>query len=725
MGESKQAVRFRLKYRDMRDGVPKTMELYVISENPGYFYALEPDSAEVHRRYFVKCRDLEDAASLHRFRTEQEASWICSPYIAVQHSSGIMQTMEALEIERKEGQAWVPMSSRVTVYEYLPMDLKQFWQKNWTCGAEKLEIFRGQILLKLIEGVAQLHQAQLLHRDIKPQNIMVSFHGLQQEAAGPVPELDVKLTDMDGAHDGRVGPPAFYVKSQFFQPDWPLQSSVWLDIYSLCMVALWLYGSGQTEAAEYDFLRQISSRPLTKQELSTVIASAGIQLPTHFWDCLMPALETVLLHLGENGADACKRGMAVLYNLRKRLHNYYFGKEDWQPAELLRPRGRQPLWSTVLQIDRNYWPVLERGRSYHALSIIDRAQEDTCGAEEEEPFRIYGWTNGESLSVCYWKSDFFEKENCERLSSPPEIYLTCEDKGGLQGGFRQKVSIFGSILRGNTYENQLLAEKGNIPSGATVVLYDGKPLHILGADQAFCESIWIRAVRFHEDKEIVPLPVYPNRQRTGTAVNLVLVVDAPSGSWASSPSIRLLRQIAEEVQASGDCHPRFYGLAVDQDGGSPWSFCGGRAEVSPENLVRQYTWQTRQLSELNWDEDQPKSDHYAFDLSLPTLLIACLEHGPECVSTWLKKGRPIQEYSALQWAVDYLQVFLPLETEAELLSWEPLMPQFAAAVRPGGACIVTPLTQDQTPPDPERRWLTAIRHHCRRMLQEDISNGDD
>lgn len=139
MEESKQAARYRLKYQNARDGTCRTMELCVISENPWYFYAMEPGPAGMQRSYFVKCRDPKDAANRHRFRIEQEASWICSPYVAAQHGSGIMQTMVAPEIERADGKNWVQLSSRVTVYEYLPTDLEQFWQKNWGAQPEKLE----------------------------------------------------------------------------------------------------------------------------------------------------------------------------------------------------------------------------------------------------------------------------------------------------------------------------------------------------------------------------------------------------------------------------------------------------------------------------------------------------------------------------------------------------------------------------------------------------------
>ncbi len=719
MEDGKKAVRYRLKYQNVWNGASKTVELCMLSENPWYFYAWEPRPAGVRRSFFVKCRDPKDPDSFYRFRTEQETSWICSPYVAAQHGSGMAQTMEMPVIERDEGWGWESLSGQVAVYEYLPMDLEQFWQQqNEATQEERLEKFRGQILLKLIEGVAHLHQARFLHRDIKPKNIMVNCRGYCREADWTFPELDVKLTDMDGAHDGRVGPPAFYVKSQFFQPDWPLQSSVWLDIYSLCMVAMWLYGGGRTDGAEYEFLRQMSRRPLAEQDLSAVTANAGIRLPVPFWKCLEPALDMVSRHLGENGDDAWTWGMEVLRRLRERLRAYYFGQEGWQPMELLRPRNRRPLWSAVLQIDRNYWPVLGQGRNYHALSIMDQAREEESAAGAE-PSRICNQTNGESLSVYYWKSLVFEEKDREKLSSPPEIYLAYEDTGDLCGSFRQKAGIFGSVLRRNTFTNRLLAERTGLSTGAGAVLYEGKPLYILGAEHAFCETIRVRAVRFHEEGEIAPLPVYQGPGgRTGADVNLVFLMDASYDLRTPPPSVGLLRQIVGEARDGGDCRPRFYGLAVNQYGEPPRSFCRGDNKISPEELAKWYARAAagRVSPGLRWDECiQSDNKSHAFDPGLPTLLIACLEHGPERVFNWVGKGRPSWECPALQWAADYLQVFLPLETERELRSWEPLMPQFAAAVKPGGACIVTPFARERTGYDSERRWLTALRHHRRRM----------
>ena len=721
--EKKQATvaQYRLRYQDVRDGKSKTVELYNFSdgsEEPRYFYTREPRLSGARRSCFVKCRDPKDPASLRRLRAEQEVAWICSPYVAALRNNGMAKTMEGPVIERNDGQGWVQLSSQMVIYEYLPSDLEQFWQQqSETLQEEQLEELRGQILLKLIEGVAHLHQAQLLHRDIKPRNIMVNCQNLCPEAAWPFPELDVKLTDMDGAHDVHVGPPAFYVRSQPFQPDWPLQSSVWVDIYSLCIVAMWLYGKGRTGDVEYEFLRQISSRPLSERELFEVIASANVRLPALFLDCLKPTLETVSQCLGNNnGADAWRKGIDVLYSLRERLHDYYFGTADWRPIELLHPRSHQPLWSAVLHIDRNYWPVLGRGCCYHALSMMDQAWVEESTAAEEEPTRMDSWSNAESLSVYYYKNSVNKGDDCERISSPPEIYLTCEDADGLWGSSRLKASIFGSVRRGSTYENRLFASRKNLSFGEDAVLYDGKPLYILGENRPFLEKVRVRAIRFHEEGEIKPQLVYRDSLRkTGTDVNLVLLVDCWASLRAPSRSVKLLNQIAEEVQIGGPFHPRFYGLAVRRNGKPSQSFCGGRTEMPPGELAALFakTASGMQIrNELSWDRTQPTNKRYAFDPRLPTIVIACLEQGPECVFAWQKEGCPTGEYSALRWAADYMQVFLPPEAAENLEPWEPLMPQLAAAVRPGGICTVTPFAQDSEQPDPERRWLTAIRHYC-------------
>ena len=62
------------------------------------------------------------------------------------------------------------------IFEYLPYDLKKFAAKQELEGVSSPESKR-LLVFQLTKAVAYLHSRRILHRDIKPQNILVDTSG--------------------------------------------------------------------------------------------------------------------------------------------------------------------------------------------------------------------------------------------------------------------------------------------------------------------------------------------------------------------------------------------------------------------------------------------------------------------------------------------------------------------------------------------------------------------
>jgi serine/threonine protein kinase len=61
------------------------------------------------------------------------------------------------------------------IFDYYDQDLKKFiTSKDYKVDEEKIKV----VIKKIINGVAYIHSKRILHRDLKPQNILVDSTGI-------------------------------------------------------------------------------------------------------------------------------------------------------------------------------------------------------------------------------------------------------------------------------------------------------------------------------------------------------------------------------------------------------------------------------------------------------------------------------------------------------------------------------------------------------------------
>jgi cyclin-dependent kinase len=109
--------------------------------------------------------------ALKKIRLEQEDEGIPSTAIReiallkqLQHSN-IVRLWDVVHTEKK----------LTLVFEYMEHDLKKYLD---SCGEEGLEPLRCKsFLYQLCQGIHYCHKNRVLHRDLKPQNLLINKHG--------------------------------------------------------------------------------------------------------------------------------------------------------------------------------------------------------------------------------------------------------------------------------------------------------------------------------------------------------------------------------------------------------------------------------------------------------------------------------------------------------------------------------------------------------------------
>jgi len=690
-----------------------------------YFYAVREQGGTRRRICFIKLQNGEEAIDQRRAEIERLSGCLCSPYIVAQFRQS---EMSELELKWKSENGWVRLPGQVLLFEYFPMDLEQFWtERVKTANKKRLLHDRGQILVKLIEAVGYLNQQQLFHCDIKPHNIMINCFDLCEDAKWCSEELDVKLTDFDCAQNGRVAGARFYTGTPPFQPTWKHAANTWLDLYSICMIALWLFC--REDQGDYDVLYRLSNQQCQSEEdIYAILRSGKAEFPKKFLEHIVPFILRSTQGILENGASA---GIPAkdLVNLSRRLQEYFFRSLTQRPMELLEPSGKQQDWSAILQIDQDYWPIFGRGRDYRAFSFSECA-----GNHPGQRRELYQMGELPESSVEHISDE--SKLGQQVLSAPPEICVAYEGKNFRQSSPSLKAGIFASVLQEDerTFKAQCLAERRGILRGGNALLYQEKNSMQSWDEKSFFDFVRIFSVDFYDDPLPKLLPVCQNRRVSETKnMNVLFLISVSGRQNMRNPICELLLRVINQASALEGCHPCYYGMTIlRQDTKIDFlSFCNGKYRISGKAAVQDFCMSAQgRLYRDEADWRQSGKDNLAFSPERPTVAI-CFFDRPLSREEFKEVGQALLCLSgAPLYAADYLQVFLPLKgtdagDSAWESRWEPMLPMLNAAVRPGGPFIVTPLNGSGRFTDQDIRCLDAICRCCGQIPNEKAvtSNG--
>jgi len=120
--------------------------------------------------YKAKNRDTDEIVALKRIRLESEDEGV--PCTAIREISllkeldhpNIVKLHDVVHTEKK----------LTLVFEYLDQDLKQYMDEvRGAVPPEKMKSF----LLQLLKGIGFCHKRRVLHRDLKPQNLLINRKG--------------------------------------------------------------------------------------------------------------------------------------------------------------------------------------------------------------------------------------------------------------------------------------------------------------------------------------------------------------------------------------------------------------------------------------------------------------------------------------------------------------------------------------------------------------------
>lgn len=620
-----------------------------------YFYGVEEGPPERYVCFIKRFVSDED-----RYESERKAARISSPYVAAPY-------MVPCRMEYSDNGIWSPLEGKVILYKYLPCDLTSFGEAH-PVGEEVRDAYRRDILLKLIQGVGHMHQARIIHHDIKPGNILVNCRGLCDKAPWTREDLDVRLTDFDSIYDGDGGKEQLDAGTKPFQPPGNISPSVWLDIYSLCMVALWLYDSRE------DYLTGINrAQPKTAEEIERIMKRSRTTVPTHIRQILVPHLVRASSRMaGPADKSQWEAGAEELSALYQALSGALSG--GGQPAELLGPAEAPAAWSAVVHVDQELWPVYGQGREYRALPITR-------------------WLSGRDESVTS-----VGESGCLELSGPPEIVVAGNHAGGV---WSLKAGIYGRVNE----SAWPLVRWRRLLEGEDVELYCGMPVGVSGSRTALFQSVAVRDVHLYSGEETPEvLPPFRGPVPNETAdINLVLImmVSQLAGSGAGR---RLVRHVADEVSKIAGYDACYYGFTVRQGDEQVYSFCRGLRNPTGEELSALY-------SDSACGTRAAKGGD-AFDSGLPAVVIGYWDH-PQDWDAGIVRRFKNEIASCFPHAVQYLQIFTT-DMPDLTADMRKLLPHLATAVEPDGACVLTPLPEGDGFPDPKGRWLAAVRYWCQR-----------
>ncbi|KAI8332616.1 protein serine/threonine kinase [Chlamydoabsidia padenii] len=120
--------------------------------------------------YKAQNRETNEVVALKRIRLDNEEEGV--PCTAIREISllkelkdqNIVRLYDVLHKERK----------LILVFEYLDSDLKKFLDSN---GGDLDELTIKQMMYQLLKGIAFCHEHRVLHRDLKPQNLLINKKG--------------------------------------------------------------------------------------------------------------------------------------------------------------------------------------------------------------------------------------------------------------------------------------------------------------------------------------------------------------------------------------------------------------------------------------------------------------------------------------------------------------------------------------------------------------------
>lgn len=242
---------------------------------------------DLHRNCALKILPPElvesDAAYAERFADEgRAAAALNHPNIVTVHAIGQDRGYHFLEMEFVAGQ-----SLRKLVEDEGPQD----------------PVRATSLTLRVAEGLAAAHMAGILHRDLKPDNVMLTHVGVPKITDFGLAKR-VVLDEAPDAYGEVVGTPPFMAPELFQQQ----QATPASDVYALGVCYYYLLTGRLPFSAPVlsELIRQI-----THDELPSLRAQIP-KLPLEMSECLRSMLEKAPGNRPQSGIDAAQLLSAVL-----------------------------------------------------------------------------------------------------------------------------------------------------------------------------------------------------------------------------------------------------------------------------------------------------------------------------------------------------------------------------------------------------------------------------